>query len=586
MAGDLKASLAGLAGLSAAGSGRSASAAALVDDSYEENDSRSTSFNLGTLTASAAISNLVMADTADWFRFATTATGTSNDNVGISFTHALGDIDLALYNSAGYRVRLSQGVTNSELVSLNGLAAGTYFIRVYGYLGATNPSYSLNINPPRTGIADDAFENNDSLSAARDLGTLSAAQTFSNLIMADSHDWYRFTMGGAGVSGDLVSINFQNAQGNLQLELYNSGGSLVNSSLGTADSETISLNGLAAGSYYVHVFGAGGALNPNYSLTIDPGTATSLPPTTGGFDIQVRFSGLSASQQVIFEQAAQRWESIITGDLPNASYNGLIVDDLLIDASSVSIDGSGGVLGQAGYDRLRSSTSGGLPYHGTMQFDSADLAAMQSNGTLLGVIEHEMGHVLGIGTLWSSRGLLVGASTSNPIFVGVHATAEYNALFGRTASGVPVENTGGSGTRNSHWRESVFSNELMTGWIGPGTSLPISRITIASLADLGYSVNIAAADPFAPAGSVSQSLVSGSTTGGTAGLLSGSDSRRSAAVDQALAAINTFRHGASDFVGQVTQRPRQTPVAESVDALLADVATLRSTLRDIFTAGV
>jgi len=34
----------------------------------------------------------------------------------------------------------------------------------------------------------------------------------------------------------------------------------------------------------------------------------------------------------------------------------------------------------------------------------------------------------------------------------------------------------------------------------------------------------------------------------------------------------------------VTQRPRQTPVAESVDALLADVATLRSTLREIFTA--
>ena len=34
-----------------------------------------------------------------------------------------------------------------------------------------------------------------------------------------------------------------------------------------------------------------------------------------------------------------------------------------------------------------------------MEFDTADLAQMQSEGTLLAVIEHEIGHVLGIGTL-------------------------------------------------------------------------------------------------------------------------------------------------------------------------------------------
>jgi leishmanolysin/pre-peptidase len=566
--------------------GPGGTAAALIDDSFEENDSRSVAYNFGTLTASQTTSNLVMADSADWYRFTTTATGTSNDNVGLSFSHALGDVDLALYNSAGYRVRLSQGVTNSELVSLNGLAAGTYYIRVYGYLGATNPAYSLTINPPRTTTTtDDAFENNDSLSTARDLGTLAAAQTFSNLVMADSNDWYRFSMSGAGASGDLVSVSFQNTQGNLQLELYSSSGTLLRSSATTANTETISLSGLAAGSYYVRVFGAGGALNPNYSLTIDPGTSvTTPPPSTGGFDIQLSFSGLTASQQAIFEQAAQRWESIIVGDLPNASYNGLVVDDLLIGASAVSIDGTGGVLGQAGYDRLRGSTAGGLPYHGTMQFDTADLAAMQANGTLLGVIEHEMGHVLGIGTLWSSRGLLVGASTSNPIFTGAQATAEYNALFGTSAAGVPVENTGGSGTRNSHWRESVFSNEIMTGWIGPGTSLPISRITVASLADLGYSVNIAAADPYVPPGAVSSSLVSASS--GTSSVLAGvqdtGSASRPAAVDEILAALDVFRGGVNDFVTEVTRRPRTSPVAESVDLLLADAATLRQTLRGIF----
>jgi hypothetical protein len=136
-----------------------------------------------------------------------------------------------------------------------------------------------------------------------------------------------------------------------------------------------------------------------------------------------------------------------------------------------------------------------------MQFDSADLAWMLSNGLLLSVIEHEMGHVLGIGTIWSDKGLLSGAGGNNPIFTGSRATAAYNQVFGTSARGVPVENTGGSGTADSHWRETVFTTELMTGWAGPGTNLPLSVVTVASLADLGYSVNMAAADPFTPSSS-------------------------------------------------------------------------------------
>jgi hypothetical protein len=44
---------------------------------------------------------------------------------------------------------------------------------------------------------------------------------------------------------------------------------------------------------------------------------------------------------------------------------------------------------------------------------------------------------------------------------------------------VPVESSGGSGTRDAHWRESVFTNELMTGYAGPGRDLPLSRMTIS-----------------------------------------------------------------------------------------------------------
>src|SRR5262245_60934424 len=58
---------AGLVSKSIAGVANNPSPApsALVDDSYEENDSRTTARDLGTLTGSTTLSNLVMADGAD-----------------------------------------------------------------------------------------------------------------------------------------------------------------------------------------------------------------------------------------------------------------------------------------------------------------------------------------------------------------------------------------------------------------------------------------------------------------------------------------------------------------------------------------
>jgi leishmanolysin len=91
--------------------------------------------------------------------------------------------------------------------------------------------------------------------------------------------------------------------------------------------------------------------------------------------------------------------------------------------------------------------------------------------------------------------LLKGAATSNPTFTGTLAMKEYGVLRGGGPLGVPVENTGGPGTRNSHWRETVFRNELMSGFIaGPGN--PLSRVTVASLEDIGYLVDINAAEPY------------------------------------------------------------------------------------------
>ena len=66
---------------------------------------------------------------------------------------------------------------------------------------------------------------------------------------------------------------------------------------------------------------------------------------------------------------------------------------------------------------------------------------------------------------------------------------------------MPVENTGGTGTADVHWRESVFGSELMTGFVNPGMN-QLSRISVASFADEGYQVNLAGADDFTLAASL------------------------------------------------------------------------------------
>ncbi|HYD52591.1 MAG TPA: leishmanolysin-related zinc metalloendopeptidase [Gemmatimonadaceae bacterium] len=250
------------------------------------------------------------------------------------------------------------------------------------------------------------------------------------------------------------------------------------------------------------------------SITADvPATVTTA------FNIDVRFFGssMTAEQQALFTNAAARISAIIAGDVINVGVGSPVdlsfcgtglptlpagqIDDVVIYAAVQDIDGPGKVLAQAGPCLARDtvttpSTQWRLPAVGVMNFDSADLANLAAGGRLQDVITHEMMHVIGVGTVWRARRLMP-ADTSDFTFTGEQGRAGCIQVGGSApcAVGVPVENTGGAGTRGGHWRESVFDSELMTGFAENG-AMPISHLTIGSLADLGYSVNANAADTY------------------------------------------------------------------------------------------
>lgn len=238
----------------------------------------------------------------------------------------------------------------------------------------------------------------------------------------------------------------------------------------------------------------------------------------GMYCIGIRYVGtVTAAQEAAFTNARQRWEEVITGNLPSVQMNitageckdeagkalvdhpaiNEVVDDLLVYVQVDSIDGPGGILGTAGPCFIRNTSR--LPVFGIMRFDRADLRVMEQNNLLGDVILHELGHVLGFPTTWSDpqHDLIVGAGTNNPYFTGAMARSAFELAGGSPVDGVgvPVENSGGVGTRDSHWRESVLAHELMTGFVSAGSN-PLSAITIGSLEDIGYEVDYAAADPF------------------------------------------------------------------------------------------
>jgi hypothetical protein len=211
------------------------------------------------------------------------------------------------------------------------------------------------------------------------------------------------------------------------------------------------------------------------------------------FDINLSFTGLTSSQQTIFSQAESYWESVITG-----YQTGISISSLDIDAEGKYIDGSGGILGSAGPNSITTQAGFTLSTSGSMQFDTADLANLESSGRLYDVIRHEIAHVIGFGTLWTSNGLSM-AGTGQ--YTGTAGLAAYRNEFDAAAAFVPVELEGGTGTADGHWDEVYqgaaltgitdalgrdMRDELMTGWLN--SPVFVSNTTLMSFEDLGYTV--------------------------------------------------------------------------------------------------
>ena len=245
--------------------------------------------------------------------------------------------------------------------------------------------------------------------------------------------------------------------------------------------------------------------DPNAYPTV---TVGSSDPHRFQFEIALVDQGARELRSRILAQA-ERWARIVDGsDLGDidwepgtVSCGGLehdyqrdVLDDVMVMVSVKDFKGGGGLkTAICGY---RESSS--LPMIGAVVLDVDGLPQGQVDDFFL----HAFGHMLGFGFSWRYRDLLrnpssedVGADTHFP---GDAAIAAFVAAGGAHYPGpkVPVENETTWGSVNIHWRESVFGEELMTSGLRDGVADYLSAITIQSLADIGYTVDVEEADGY------------------------------------------------------------------------------------------
>lgn len=261
-------------------------------------NSLATARNLGSISETQTASEFVGdTDKDDFYRINLTTSSLLN----VSLDGLSADADLFVIQDSNNNgvVEDSEILAASEFANNNPeniidlpLAEGDYFIEVKQFEGDTLYNLSLSATPET--IPDDAAGN--TLSTARDVGTLSESQTFTDFVGdVDQDDIYRFTT--TDTTDFSLNVTGLTADADVSLILDRNNNSVLDedetfegsSNLGS-ESENLNINGLPAGTYFVDVYEFEG--DTNYTLNLsatptnttpitidDPTVAPPIPPT-------------------------------------------------------------------------------------------------------------------------------------------------------------------------------------------------------------------------------------------------------------------------------------------------------------------
>ncbi|MGP1386890.1 MAG: DUF4114 domain-containing protein [Thainema sp.] len=291
---------------------------------------------------------------------------------------------------------------------------------------------------------------------------------------SDATDTYRVNV------DELTDTQFTVLTGTTKVSILNSSGTLLSSQTLTKGSHSLLLPAGVTNDALIQVDQVGDA-TATYVLS----GLESQAEEPFNIDLELD-EGLTASQQAVINAAAQSIEGLIRQGLPSAIVDGKIIDDLNVKFNLGTLDGAGGTLAQTKIDFMRYGIL--LPAQSIVQFDQDDFADLEQSGELFNVVQHELLHALGFGNLWEAKGLVDYAKTPFAQYNGQYALAAFKEAGGAT-NFISLD-TEGEGSADLHWNENLFQDEIMTRDLNAqGGDAVISRVTLASLRDLGYVVD-------------------------------------------------------------------------------------------------
>ncbi len=175
---------------------------------------------------------------------------------------------------------------------------------------------------------DDRFEDNPTRAGAARIGVAPGVHLAGLTIdVADDVDWYSFVL----LREDDVdlTLTFDNSAGNLDVEITDADGVVIDLGISTDDDERISLADLPEGTYFVHVYGVGGAVN-TYGLSIEPGAESTS---------RVFYVNDSETVDDVYTTAAgDNANSGLAPDIPKATLQSILDDHDLVPTDLVLID--------------------------------------------------------------------------------------------------------------------------------------------------------------------------------------------------------------------------------------------------------
>ena len=279
------------------------------------------------------------------------------------------------------------------------------------------------------------------------------------------------------------------------------------------------------GTYYYGACVDGVSGEANTDNNCSTGAYVRVVPTgQDPFNIELVFvNDFTDAREDVMQQAARRWETIITEGLPAVDFSAnphsfrfgdetIVVDDTVDDLRIFVSKDATVPLGLGGPSYVRAGNPACLPAIGQVWIGAPGLERFQveeplwqEERLLRNVMVHEIAHVLGFGTLWESLGLRH-ELTGDTYFSGALAIQAFNAAGGEDYSGnkVPLgySSRGTGCSVADHWRSEVFQGparefggaEVMEPSMQRENRL--SAITLQSIADLGYVVDVSRADPY------------------------------------------------------------------------------------------